>query len=603
MDRSILQKVWGLYFPEEDPETFSLEEDLRVVAVESFYEFLDDNRDALKLDTMRTEEVLSFHFNFNDLMELSANTPIHDLPQALREHPTETLDCLGLAVCVMRSQVYKIPVSMLRKIRIRIHAVQPYVPFNAIRANMVNKLVSIRGTALRVSPVRPIVRRMNWRCASCGASIVEWLRDGKYVAPKRCSESGCRSRKFHPDRDAALIADWQKIKLQEIDDDKRDAGRVPRTVEVELTEDLVHTCVPGDVIVVAGVVKAMSIEEKKGGGGGKPGAKAMYLLYIDAISVTKERSTQNQGRDGEVQDDAAEVKFSHNNLRFILAVAHSPNPMELVVSSVCPDIFGHDFVKFGLALALFGGVPKYPDEVDNVHVRGDIHVLVVGDPGLGKSEMLNAVHKLAPRGIYVSGTTTSSSGLTVTLVRDTSSGEFGLEAGALVLGDQGVVCIDEFDKMGSEQQALLEAMEQQRISVAKAGIVCSLSARTSVIAAANPRGGHYNRSKTVCENLKMSAPLLSRFDIIFILLDDPAAEQDHFLSEHILSLHSRGGAQHRVSVGYAARRKRKASAASSAGVGGDSKPSLKDRLARAAAQTRDPIPSQLLRKYIAYARK
>jgi DNA helicase MCM8 len=171
MDVNILRLAWKLYFPEEDEDDFNPDEDLRVMAVRSFFDFLNANRRALRLDAIRSEVVGSFHFNFNDLIELCAGTAIHDLPSALREHPSETLNCLGLAACVMRSQVYGIPASLLRRVHMRIHAVQPYVPFSAIRANMVRKLVSVRGTALRVSPVRPLVRCMSWLCATCGATI------------------------------------------------------------------------------------------------------------------------------------------------------------------------------------------------------------------------------------------------------------------------------------------------------------------------------------------------------------------------------------------------------------------------------------------------
>ena len=189
MDVTVLGKIWDRYFPDEEAESFDPVGDMRVAAVRSFYDFLRDNQQALKLDLLRIEsELRSFHFNFNDLMELSEDTPIHDLPEALRQHPLETLNCLGLAVCVLRVKLFGVPVSLVRHIHMRIHAVQPYQPFSTIRANSVKKLVSIRGTALRVSPVRPLVRCMYWLCASCGADIKR-VRDVL---------RNCRSTFLHP---------------------------------------------------------------------------------------------------------------------------------------------------------------------------------------------------------------------------------------------------------------------------------------------------------------------------------------------------------------------------------------------------------------------
>lgn len=224
--------------------------------------------------------------------------------------------------------------------------------------------------------------------------------------------------------------------------------------------------------------------------------------------------------------------------------------------------------------------------------------MVVGDPGLGKSQMLQSVSNSAPRSVYVCGNTTTTSGLTVTLSKDGGSGDFALEAGALVLADQGCCCIDEFDKMSNQHQALLEAMEQQSISIAKAGIVCSLPARTSIIAAANPVGGHYNKGKTVAENLKMGSALLSRFDLVFILLDKPDEEMDNMLSEHVMALHA---GRNRALSSSTVRRNNTSANESLLFVETD-KP-LSERLKVSNREPFDPIPNQLLRKYVGYARK
>lgn len=250
-----------------------------------------------------------------------------------------------------------------------------------------------------------------------------------------------------------------------------------------------------------------------------------------------------------------------------------------------------------------------------VNVRPDIHCLVVGDPGLGKSQMLKATSRLAPRGVYVCGNTSSTVGLTVSVVRE-AGGDFALEAGALVLGDRGLVAIDEFDKMNAEYAALLEAMEQQSVSVAKAGIVCNLSARTSVVAAANPVGGHYDRSRTVCENLKMPLPLLSRFDLVFVLMDRPDANRDRFISEHVMSMLGReggGGSRARPPrPPFGGPRRRFADEVDDEeeeGADGAAKPPsrvpLPKRLLTRGVRDPavvDPIRPAVFRKYLAYAR-
>jgi DNA helicase MCM8 len=339
--------------------------------------------------------------------------------------------------------------------------------------------------------VKPLVVGMFFDCAKCGNRMFKKFVDGRYEQIASCSETKCKNRNLIGDRTSISTIDWQKIKIQEIiGEDDSDLGRIPRTIEVELTNDLVDTCLPGDIVIIAGVLKAVKNEFQSGGASVKDKNQCLFVLYIDANSVISGKSDSDSAQH-QSQNKLSSLDFSLRDLHAIRAIYNSEDVFRLIVNSLCPSIFGHELVKAGLCLALFGGVRKQIDEAGHISVRGDPHILIVGDPGLGKSQMLKATSNVSPRGIYVCGNTTSTSGLTVTMVRDGSSGDYSLEAGALVLADQGSCCIDEFDKMTADHQSLLEAMEQQSISIAKGGVVCSLRSRTSVIAAANPIGGHY----------------------------------------------------------------------------------------------------------------
>jgi DNA helicase MCM8 len=507
---------------------------------------------------------------------------------------------------------------------VRLLAVQPHTPLLALKSRTIGTLVSVRGTVARVSGVRPLVTFMTFICAKCSGRTGVEFPQGKYAPPAACSVRGCRSKTLLPDRPEARFADWQRIKLQELEADAREAGNIPRTVECELADDLVDSCVPGDVVSVAGIARAIEVDVAQGRG--TQGAKSVFVMYIDARGVTTPRLLQRQQHPAALlaapppplgpaavasssssastaQAGDPSLLFSHKELQALSRIRSFPDPLALLVASLCPGIFGHELVKAGLLLGLFGGTPKDrgdgagaplagdpagdpagPADADTegsagriggsagrgadtldrsrqgpreqevsagasapaslsrsgwrMHPRSDPHVLIVGEPGMGKSQMLKAVADLASRGVYVCGTTASSTGLTVTMTRDPVTGDLGLDAGALVLSDQGLCCIDEFDKMGSgDHDALLEAMDQQRVSIAKAGIVSSLAARASVIAAANPAGSHYDRAKTIQENLKKLSPaVLSRFDLVFLMLDRPDRLRDRQISEHVMAV-------------------------------------------------------------------
>uniref|UniRef100_A0A673GDQ8 DNA helicase MCM8 n=1 Tax=Sinocyclocheilus rhinocerous TaxID=307959 RepID=A0A673GDQ8_9TELE len=505
--------------------------------------------------------------DYKDLLsnKLISHT-LPDLAKYLKKMPEKILDCLGVAIhqvgfvlCIYINMCLSLTAFSL------VYNYEPLTPLKSLRANLYGKFVAIRGTVVRVSNIKPLCSKLAFVCNSCGDAQSVSLPDGKYTIPTKELMSG----------------------------DQRESGRIPRTIECELTQDLVDSCVPGDMVTITGVIKVSNEE----GNGRNKKDKCMFLLYIQANSVSNSKGQKSKAvSDSEGQGPS--VEFSIKDLYAIQEIQAQEDLFRLIVNSLCPAIYGHLLVKAGLALTLFGGCQKYVDDKNRIPIRGDPHILIVGDPGLGKSQMLQAVCNVAPRGVYVCGNTTTTSGLTVSLSRDSGSGDYALEAGALVLGDQGICCIDEFDKMGSQHQALLEAMEQQSISLAKAGIVCTLPARTSIIAAANPVGGHYNKAKTVSENLKMGSALLSRFDLVFILLDTPNEDHDHLLSEHVMAM--RAGKNGAVSSAAVTRYSTQESSISILEVFSE-KP-LADTLKVVPGEAFDPIPHQLLRKYVGYAR-
>ncbi|XP_006894297.1 PREDICTED: DNA helicase MCM8 isoform X3 [Elephantulus edwardii] len=560
LDQFIPYKGWKLYFCEVYSDNSPFIE--KIQAFENFF--------ARNIDLYDKDEIERKGSILVDFKELTKDDEITDLipniANELRDTPEKTLACLGLAIHQILTKDLERHAAELQAqeglpsagetmvnvphIHARVYNYEPLTQLKNVRANYYGKYVALRGTVVRVSNIKPLCTKMAFLCAACGEIQSLSLTDGKFSLPSKCPVPACRGKSFTALRSSPLTVtmDWQSIKIQELmSDDHREAGRIPRTIECELVHDLVDSCVPGDIVTVTGIVKVSNAEE----GSRNKNDKCMFLLYIEANSVSNSKGHKTKTSDTGSKHGAM-MEFSLKDLYAVQEIQAEENLFKLIVNSLCPVIFGHE-----------------------------------------------AVCNVAPRGVYVCGNTTTTSGLTVTLSKDSSSGDFTLEAGALVLGDQGICGIDEFDKMGNQHQALLEAMEQQSISLAKAGVVCSLPARTSIIAAANPVGGHYNKAKTVAENLKMGSALLSRFDLVFILLDTPNEDHDHLLSEHVIAM--RAGKQRTVSSASVARVNSQDSNTSVLEVVSD-KP-LSERLKVAPGETIDPIPHQLLRKYIGYARQ
>ncbi|XP_034693977.1 probable DNA helicase MCM8 [Vitis riparia] len=602
-----ITKVLATYFPEiqlsaNDPRLHVTSQLIHFFSSPSAQQFVSQ----VKSD----DDIFSLSLDFKQFHKIC---DLEDFYATLDTKPKEALLCMSAAV---HKQVLLTNWDDNRledgvKINIRLHNhPETMIALKNLKSAYIDKLVSVRGTVVKASTVKPLVVQMTFACVKCQTNILRIFHDGKFSPPSVCTLHGCKSRTFTPIRSTAQPIDFQKIRLQEIlKSENHEEGRVPRTVECELTEDLVDACIPGDVVTVTGIIRQINNYMDIGGGKSKNKNQGLFYLYLEAVSI---KNSKSQYISEDLQDSNADSRatelldlfsFSPRDLEFIVKFSeeHGSDRFRQILQSICPSIYGHELVKAGITLALFGGVQKYSTDKNKVPVRGDIHIIVVGDPGLGKSQLLQAAAAISPRGIYVCGNATTNAGLTVAVVKDPMTSDYAFEAGAMVLADRGLCCIDEFDKMSAEHQALLEAMEQQCVSVAKAGLVASLSARTSVLAAANPVGGHYNRAKTVNENLKMSAALLSRFDLVFILLDKPDELLDKRVSEHIMSLHAGCGEN-----SPAAKRPCRDIAAHTVGdVDMNAKSgSLVSRLRLDPKKDMDfvPLPAPLLRKYIAYAR-
>ena len=446
---------------------------------------------------------------------------------------------------------------------LRIKLVEAKYSIRTLKASYIGKFVSVKGTVIRVSSIKPRLVSMKFKCISCGKEEEMYFQDGKYSEVKKCSV--CGNKIFEGEKETVRVKDRQMIRIQEIDEGE---GRIPRSIECELVDSLVNTCVPGDVVTVSGVLKRNEDSVNKPF---KKQDQTIYEPYIVTNNIENHKE-RNEQRNEEVIG---------KNDKFIEAMKQQEHLFRLLVHSLCPSIYGHNLVKAAMLLVIVGGTQKGSGS----NIRRDSHMLIVGDPGLGKSQLLKSVSNIVPRGVYVSGSTSTKTGLTVSLHRNSGSSDFTIDSGALVLGDEGVCCIDEFDKMEKSQySSLLEAMEQQSISIAKAGICCTIPSRTTVIAAANPIDGHYNRGRTIFENINMPRPLLSRFDIIFVIVDNADEESDKKLSEYIMKAHS--------SKQEVEKKKEKEE--------GEGKESISSYLNENGSESKDLLPARLMRQYLGY---
>ncbi|MDQ3976153.1 MAG: minichromosome maintenance protein MCM, partial [Thermoproteota archaeon] len=391
-----------------------------------------------------------------------------------------------------------------------------------INADLINKLVSISGMVVRSSEVKPLAKKVAYKCTNCNTVTEAQLKGLVMKKPVKCP--ACSEKELEMDPESSLFIDFQLVRLQELPEDLP-AGQLPHYIEVTVMSDLVDQCRPGDRIILTGIIR---IEQEQLA----PQAKAsLFRLRMEGNNIEF-----LGGRAGSKDTRSVErILISTEDERQIRTIASKPDAYEKLIASFAPHIYGHEPIKEAILLLIVGSVTKRLE--DGSTRRGDINVLLVGDPGTAKSEMLKFTAKIAPRGLYTSGRGSTAAGLTAAVIRD-KSGIMMLEAGAVVLGDQGIVCIDEFDKIKPEDRsALHEVMEQQTCSVAKGGIVATLNARTSILSASNPIYGKYDPYKNITENVNLPVPLLTRFDLIFIVRDNPDKEKDNLVASHILEIH------------------------------------------------------------------
>ncbi|MEM0008244.1 MAG: minichromosome maintenance protein MCM [Candidatus Bathyarchaeia archaeon] len=511
-------------------------EELEVIdPQERFLELFKTEKYRQRISQLAVSGKTSLIVEFEDILTFD-----HRLADQLLEKPDEYLkhaDNAAQNQLAIEAPEY----AEKQKVTVRIVRLLEPTPLRKLGAAHIGKLVMIEGIVVRSTPVRPMVMRAAFKCRGCG-NITYVDQTGPFLkAPFACADPSCRRKgPFDFVQEESTFIDSQDLRVQERPEDLP-PGQLPRTLHVKLVgSEIVDVARPGDHVSIVGIVRAAAPTMPR------VGKLRTFVLHLDTNSI------EVLGKEPEATLPSPEEE------KKILELAKDPWIHRKIINSIAPSIYGYEHVKEAIMYLLFGGVPK---TLPDISIRGELNILLVGDPGTAKSQLLQYVARVAPRGLYTSGRGTTAAGLTAAVIREKGGG-MSLEAGALVLADKGIACIDEIDKMRPEDRvAIHEAMEQHTVSVAKGGIVATLNARTAILAAANPALGRYESRRTIAENISLPVTILSRFDLIFVLRDVPNKEIDGKMSEHILEIHRKG-----------------------------------------LSPVEPPIPLELLRKYISYAK-
>ena len=512
-------------------------EELEVIdPQEQFQEFFKTEKYRQRISQMAVTGKTSLTVEFEALLAFD-----RELAEEIPESPEEYLKHANNAAYAQLQIEDPEYADKIERVTVRVVRLLEAALLRKLGSAHIGKLVMIEGIVVRSTPVRPMVMQAAFRCKRCGTTTYVKQTGPFLRAPFVCSDPSCRRKgPFDFIQEESTFIDSQELRVQERPEDLP-PGQLPRALNVKLLEsEIVDVARPGDHVSVVGIVRAVAPTLPR------VGKLRAFNLHLDTNSI------EVLGKEPETALPSPEEEEK------ILELAKDPWVHRKIINSIAPSIYGYNHIKEAITYLLFGGVPK---PLPDITIRGEMNVLLIGDPGTAKSQLLQYVARIAPRGLYTSGRGTTAAGLTAAVLRERHGG-MTLEAGALVLADKGIACIDEMDKMRPEDRvAIHEAMEQHTVSVAKGGIVATLNARTAILAAANPALGRYEPHRTVAENISLPVTLLSRFDLIFVLRDVPEKEADRKMSEHILEIHRKG-----------------------------------------VSPVEPPIPMELLRKYVSYAK-
>lgn len=493
----------------------------------------------------------------------------------LANTPTEMLkifDQVAMEVTLLHYPDYE---RIHSEIHVRMTDIPVQYTLRQLRQSHLNCLVRVSGVVTRRSGVFPQLKYVKFDCTKCGATLGPFHQDSNVEVRISFCQS-CQSRgPFTVNSERTVYRNYQKLTLQE-SPGTVPAGRLPRHREVILLWDLIDSAKPGEEIEVTGIYRNnydAALNSKNG--------FPVFATIIEANHVVKSH------------DQLAGFRLTEEDERKIRQLAKDPKIVDKIINSIAPSIYGHTDIKTAVALSLFGGVSK--EAAGRHSIRGDINVLLLGDPGTAKSQILKYIEKTAHRAVFATGQGASAVGLTASVRRDPMTSEWTLEGGALVLADKGTCLIDEFDKMNDQDRTSIhEAMEQQTISISKAGIVTTLQARCAVVAAANPIGGRYNSTIPFSQNVELTEPILSRFDILCVVRDTVDPTEDERLAKFVVNSHGRAHPLVNSSYGHTDKANRTQDGEDSQGMDVDDEDQPVNE---------GEIPQELLRKYILYARE